>query len=184
MNKRLFYFVAIAFSASTLFANAMAREESYGGKCLYIDKQEEEQDFKSCQVNLKRETLEVKFEEEENQDNNKTIRARSINQIASGAYATQLLSDSGSAVSGLLLGPVNSVVRIFAPDRDYQQYVISYQGANRSKMVTILNIDRSDAPEFQQELSLITGKLITFRAGQTDNTINVGPDKEDILPSN
>ena len=147
MNKRLFYFVAIAFFASTLFANVMAREESY-------------------------------------QDDNKTIRARSVNEIASGAYATQLLSDSGSAVSGLLLGPVNSVVKIFAPDRDYQQYVISYQGADRSKMVTILNIDRSDAPEFQQELSLITGKLITFRAGQTENTINVAPDMKDIVPSN
>lgn len=42
-----------------------------------------------------------------------------------------------------------------------------------------LNIDRSDAPEFQQELSLATGKLITFQEGQTNTTINVGPNLDD-----
>ena len=184
MNKSLFSFLAIAFCAFSLIPSASAREEPYKGKCLYINEQKEEQGFKSCRVNIEQETLAVNFEREKYQDNNKTITGKSVLELASGEYATQLLSDSGSAVTGILLGPVKFVGNIFAPDRDYQQYIIRYQDANGNEAGTILNIDRSDAPEFQQELSLITGKLITFRPGQTDTNINFGPNVEDVKPRN
>lgn len=182
MNKPLFAFLAIAFYASTSFATAIAREKPYEGKCLYINEQEKKQDFKSCQVNIQQETLAVNFEKEEYQDNNKTITGKSVLEVASGEYAQKLLSDSGSVVSSLLLGPINLVSKIFAPDKDYQQYILTYKNPEGNKTVTILNIDRSDAPEFQQELSIISGKLITFRPGQTNTSINVGPDVEDVLP--
>lgn len=93
-----------------------------------------------------------------------------------------MVNEQATTVSGLLLGPINLVGQIFAPDKDYQQYLITYQNSEANETVTILNIDRSDAPEFQQELSVITGKLITFRPEQTNATINVGPDLEDIKP--
>ncbi|MGV2829467.1 hypothetical protein [Myxosarcina sp. GI1(2024)] len=184
MNKPLFSFLAIAFFISTLFGTAIARERSYGGKCLYLNEQEEEQDFKSCQVNIQQKTLEINFESEKYRDHNQTIMGKSVREIASGEYAQKLLSDSGSAVSGILLGPINVVGKIFAPDKDYQQYIITYKKPEGDETITILNIDRSDAPEFQQELSLITGKLITFQPGQTETTINIGPDVEDIKPGN
>lgn len=176
--------LAIAFYASTSIATAIAREQAYGGKCLYVNEQEEEQDFKSCQVNIEQETLEINFEREKYRDYNTTIVGKSVREIASGEYAQKLLSDSGSAVSGILLGPINLVGKVFVPDKDYQQYIITYKKPEGDETVTILNIDRSDAPEFQQELSLITGKLITFRPEQTDTTINVGPNIEDIKPGN
>ncbi len=184
MNKPLVSFLAIAFSAFSLLPSATAREEPYKGKCLYMNEQEEKQDFESCQVNIQQETLFINFEKEEHQDNNKTITGQSVRELASGEYATQLLSDTGGVVSGLLLGPVNIVGNIFAPKRDYQQYIIRYQDAEGNEAATILNIDRSDAPEFQQELSIISGKLITFQPGQENTTINVGPDVEDIVPGN
>ena len=184
MNKPLFSFLAIAFYACSLLSSATAREEPYKGKCLYINEQEEKQDFKSCQVKIQQETLIVNFKKEEHQAKNTTIAGKSVQELASGEYATQLLSDTGSAVSGLLLGPVKIVGNIFAPDRDYQQYIIRYQDVDGNETATILNIDRSDAPEFQQELSIITGKLITFRPGQTNTSIDIGPDVEDIVPGN
>jgi hypothetical protein len=182
LHKFLFLIFSLTFGLSTMLATAVAREKSYKGKCLYINEQEEEQDFKSCQVNIMQETLDINFEDEEDRDKNSTITGESVQEIASGEYAQKLLSDSGSAVSGLLLGPINIVGKIFAPDKDYQQYIITYQNSEANETVTILNIDRSDAPEFQQELSVITGKLITFRPEQTNATINVGPDLEDIKP--
>ena len=151
---------------------------------IYINEQEEKREFKSCQVHIQQKTLKINFEEKEHQNNNKTIVGKSVLKIYSGEYATKLLSDSGNAVTGALLGPVNAVANVFAPERDYQQYVIQYRKAGGDKTGTILNINRSDAPEFQQELSLITGRLIIFREGQTDTVINVGPDLEDIKPRN
>ncbi len=176
MNKLLFLFLAIAYVVNTLASTAVAREEPYGGKCLYLDEQEEEQEFKSCQVNIQQADLIINFEDEEHQDNNKTIPAKSVVEIASGEYAKKLLSDTGSIVGGILLAPITLVGKIFAPDRDYQQYVITYNDASGNKTATVLNIDRSDAPEFQQELSITTSKLITFQPGQTNTTIDVGPD--------
>jgi hypothetical protein len=184
MNKLLFSIFAIAYSINIMFAIAVAREKPYGGKCLYINEQEQEQDFQSCQVNIQQETLEINFEKEEYQDNDRSITGKSVREIASGEYAQKLLSDSGSAVSGILLGPISVVGRIFVPDKDFQQYLITYTNPEGKETVTILNINRSDAPEFQQELSLITGKLITFQPGQTNTTIDIGPDVEEIKPSN
>lgn len=184
MNKSLLYFLAIALYTFSLLSSATAREEPYEAKCLYVNEQEEKQDFKSCQVKIQQETLAVNFEKEDYQDNNNTITGKSVLELASGEYATQLLSDTGGVVSGLLLGPVKIVGNIFAPDRDYQQYIIRFQGAEGNEAAIILNINRSDAPEFQQELSLLTGKLITFRPGQTNTSINFGADVEDIVPGN
>lgn len=84
MNKPLFSFLAIAFFISTLFGTAIARERSYGGKCLYLNEQEEEQDFKSCQVNIQQKTLEINFESEKYRDHNQTIMGKSVREIASG----------------------------------------------------------------------------------------------------
>ena len=182
MNKTLFSFLAIAFYGFSWLSSAIAREEPYKGQCLYINEQEEKQDFESCQVKIQQDTLMLNFEEEEHQEKNTTITGKSVKELASGEYATQLLSDSGGAVSGLLLGPVNMVGNIFAPDQDFQQYIIHYEDTNNKEAITIVNIDRSDAPEFQQELSLLTGKLITFRPGQENTTINIGPDVDDVVP--
>ena len=176
MNKLLFSGLAIAYIASNVFASAIAREKPYEGKCLYIDREEQEQKFKPCQVTIQQKTLAVNFEKEKYQDNNKTIVGSRVVEIASGEYAQKLLSDSGSVVSGILFAPINIVGRIFVPDRNYQQYIIDYKDARGKKTATILNINRSDAPEFQQELTVITRKLITFRAGQTRTTIDIGPD--------
>ncbi len=180
MNKFLVSFLAIAYSTTILLPAAIAREKPYGGKCLYIDEEAEDQKFRSCEVNIKQKTLTINFEKEQFQDDNKTIPTRSIFEIASGEYAKKLLSDSGSIVSGILLGPISAVGRIFAPNRNYQQYVIEYTDSKGKKTATILNINRSDAPEFQQELTVTTRKLITFKPGQTNTTINVGPDIDDI----
>ena len=180
MNKLLFSFLAIAYYASTLFAIAVARENPYGGECLYINEQKEEQDFKSCQVSIQQETIEVNFEKEEHKDNDKTITSKSVQEIASGEYAKKLLSDSGSVAGGILLGPITGIAKIFVPDKDYQQYIIEYTNNKGEKTATILKIDRSDAFEFQQELTVITGKLITFQPKQTETTIDVGPNVEDI----
>ncbi len=174
MNKLLFYFLAIAYVANTFFASAVAREKPYGGKCLYINKEKEEQEFKSCKVSIQQETLEINFEKEEHQDNNKTITGKSVVEIASGEYAKKLLSDTGSIVGGILLGPIGGVARLFS--RDYQQYILEYTNTKGEKDATVLNIDRSDTPEFQQELTIITGKLITFQPKQTETTVDVGPD--------
>ena len=160
--------------------SAVAREETYGGRCLYLNKEKEEQEFKPCQVSLSQSTIEVNFEKEEYQEDDKTIAANSVYEIASGAYATKLLSDTGSIVSNILLGPISLVGRIVRPNRDFQQYIVQYTNTGGEKTATILNINRSDAPEFQQEISLLTGQLITFREGQTRTTIDVGPDIEDI----
>ena len=176
MNKLLFSFLAIAYVASNFFVSAIARDKPYEGKCLYIDEEEQEQKFKPCQVTIQRKTLTVNFEKEKYQDDNKTILGSRVLEIASGEYAQKLLSDSGSVVSGILFAPINFVGRIFVPDRNYQQYIIDYKDGRGKKTATILNINRSDAPEFQQELTVITRKLITFRAGQTRNTIDIGPD--------
>ena len=184
MNKLLYSILAIAYVANTLCASAVAREEPYEGKCLYLNEQEEKQEFKSCQVNLQQSNLIISFEKEEHQDDNKTISSNSIFEIASGEYAQQLLSDSGSIVSGVLFAPINLVAQIFSPKRDYQQYIIQYKNTDEVDTATILNIDRSDAPEFQQELSLATGKLITFQEGQTNTTIDVGPNRDDIKSGN
>ncbi len=180
MNKFLVSFLVIAYSTTILLPAAIAREKPYGGKCLYIDEEAEDQKFRSCEVNIKQKTLTINFEKEQFQDDNKTIPTRSIFEIASGEYAKKLLSDSGSIVSGILLGPISAVGRIFAPNRNYQQYVIEYTDSKGKKTATILNINRSDAPEFQQELTVTTRKLITFKPGQTNTTINVGPDIDDI----
>ena len=180
MNKLLFSLLAIAFSVNTLFASAVARKKPYKGECLYINKQEQEQDFKSCQLNIQQKNLKINFEDEELKKNNTTISGKSVQKIASGEYAQKLLSESGGIVSGVLLGPVNSVTQIFAPDRDYQQYIIEYKGPDGKDSATILHIERSDLPEFQQELTVISGKLITFQEGQTNTTINVGPDLPDV----
>ncbi len=176
MNKLLFSSLAIAYVASNLLVGAVAREKPYEGKCLYIDREEQEQTFKPCQVNIQQKTLAVNFENEKYQDNNKTISGSGVVEIASGEYAQKLLSDSGSVVSGILFAPINLVGRIFVPDRNYQQYIIDYQDSRGKKTATSLNINRSDAPEFQQELTVITRKLITFRSGQTRTTIDIGPD--------
>ena len=176
MNKLLFSTLAIAYVASNFFVSAIARDKPYEGKCLYIDREEQEQKFKPCQVTIQQKTLAVNFEKEKYQDNNKTIVGSRIAEIASGEYAQKLLSDSGSVVSGILFAPINLVGRIFVPDRNYQQYIINYKDGRGKKTATILNINRSDAPEFQQELTVITRKLITFRAGQTRTTIDIGPD--------
>ena len=180
MNKLLFSIFAIAYTASTLFATAIAREEPYGGKCLYLDEQEEKQEFKSCQVNIDQGSLIVNFEKEEYKDDNKTIPAQSVLEVASGEYAQKLLTDSGSIVTRILLGPISLVGKILAPDRNYQQYILTYNDNNGDKTATILNINRSDAPEFQQELTVTTNKLITFQPGQTNTRINVGPNVDDV----
>ncbi len=176
MNKLLFSFLAIAYVANNLLASAVARDKPYEGKCLCINEQDQEQKFKSCQVNIQQKNLAINFAKEKYQDNNKNVSGKSVLEIASGEYAKKLLSDTGSIVSGILLAPVNLVGKIFVPDRDYQQYVIEYKDTKGKKTATVLNINRSDAPEFQQELTLITGKLITFRPGQTNTTIDIGPD--------
>lgn len=181
MNKFLFLILTLVYSVDIMLATAVAREKPYEGKCLYINEEEQEQDFESCQVNILQDTLEINFAEEEHQNENRAITGKSVREIASGEYAQKLLSDTGSAVSGLLLGPVKIVGNIFAPDKDYQQYIITYQDSEANETVTILNIERSDAPEFQQELSLITGRLITFQSGQTNTTIDFGSDVGDII---
>lgn len=178
MNKLLFPFLAIAYIANGLTISAFAREEPYGGRCLYVNQEKQEQEFKPCQVNIQQQTIEINFTKEQHQDNNKTINSKSVLEIASGEYAKKLLSDSGSIVGGILLGPISGVTRIFS--RDYQQYILEYTNNKGEKTATILNIDRSDTPEFQQELTVITGKLITFQPKQTETTINVGPDAEDL----
>ena len=180
MNKLLFSFFSIIYTLNLLASSAVARDEPYGGRCLYLNKEKEEQEFKPCQVTIQQGNITVNFEKEEYQEDDKTIAAKSVSQIASGAYATKLLSDSGSLVSGILLGPISFVGRIFVPNKDYQQYILEYQNAAGEKTATVLNIDRSDAPEFQQEISLLTGQLITFREGQTQTRIDVGPDVEDV----
>ncbi|MDJ0647243.1 MAG: hypothetical protein QNJ60_00920 [Xenococcaceae cyanobacterium MO_188.B19] len=180
MNKLIFSLLAIMYSTTILLPAAIAREKPYGGKCLYIDEEAEDQKFRSCEVNIKQKTLTINFDKEQYQDDNKAISARNISEIASGEYAKKLLSDSGSIVSGILLGPINLIGKIFVPDRNYQQYIIEYKDAKGKKTATILNVNRSDAPEFQQELTVMTRKLITFRPGQTNTIINVGPDIDDI----
>ena len=179
MNKLLFSFFSIIYALNLLTISAIAREEPYGGRCLYLNKEKEEQEFKRCQVTLQQGKLAVNFEEEKYQSDDKTIAVNSIYEIASGAYATKLLSDSGSLVSGILLGPISLVGRIIKPNQDYQQYILQYTNEGE-KTATILNINRSDAPEFQQEISLATGNLIIFREGQTSTTIDVGPNVEDV----
>ncbi|MGK7893394.1 MAG: hypothetical protein AB4372_07165 [Xenococcus sp. (in: cyanobacteria)] len=179
MNKLLFSFFSIICTLNLIATSAIAREEPYGGRCLYIDKEKEEQQFKRCQVTIQQGNLAVKFDEEKYQEDDKTIAVKSIYEIASGAYATKLLSDSGSLVSGILLGPISLVGRIVRPNQDFQQYILHYTDQGK-KTATVLNINRSDIAEFQQELSLVTGKLIIFREGQTRTTIDVGPDIEDI----
>ena len=180
MNKLLFSLFTIIYTVNLLATSAVAREEPYGGKCIYLNEAEEKQEFKDCQVTLGQGNITVNFEKEEYQSDNKTIVGKNVSGIASGEYATKLLSDSGSVVSGILLGPISLVGRIFVPNKDYQQYVLEYTDQGGEKTATVLNIDRSDAPEFQQEVSLLTGQLITFREGQTQTTIDVGPDVEDI----
>ncbi len=177
MNKLLFSFLTIIYSFNLLATSAVAREEPYGGRCLYLNKEKEEQEFKPCKVTIQQGNIAVNFEKEEYQEDDKTIAAKSVYEIASGAYATQLLSDTGSIVSGILLGPISLVGRIVRPNRDFQQYIVQYTDKGE-KTATILNINRSDTPEFQQELSLVTGKLIIFREGQTRTTIDIGPDIE------
>ncbi len=179
MNKLLFSFLGIIYALNLLATSAIAREEPYGGRCLYINKEKEEQQFKRCQVTIQQGKLAVNFNEEKYQDDNKTIAVKSVYEIASGAYATRLMSDSGSLVSGILLGPISLVGRIVRPNRDFQQYILHYTDKGE-KTATILNINRSDIAEFQQEISLVTGKLIIFREGQTRTTIDIGPDVEDI----
>lgn len=180
MKKLLFSFLAIAYIANSLLASAVAKEDPYGGKCLYINKEKEEQEFKSCLVDIQQQTIAINFEKEKYQDNDKTITSGSVFEIASGEYAKKLLSDTGGIVGGILLAPVALVGKIFAPNRDYQQYILQYTNTEGEKTATILNINRSDAPEFQQELTIITGKLITFQPKQTETTIDVGPDVEDL----
>ena len=180
MNQFIVPLLAIAYSTTMLIPAAVAREKPYGGRCLYLDEEAEDQKFRPCQVDFKQKTLTINFEKAEFKDNNKAIPTRSIFEIASGEYAKKLLSDSGSLVSGILLGPINAVGRIFVPDRNYQQYIIEYKDPKGKKTATILNINRSDAPEFQQELTVTTRKLITFRPGQTNTIVDVGPDVDDI----
>ncbi len=180
MNKLLFSFFTIIYTVNLLATSAIAREEPYGGRCLYINKEKEEQQFKRCQVTIQQGNIAVNFEEEKYQEDDKTIAVKSIYEIASGAYATKLLSDSGSLVSGILLGPISLVGRIVRPNQDFQQYILQYTDKEGEKTATILNINRSDIAEFQQELSLVTGKLIIFREGQTRTTIDIGPDVEDV----
>ena len=162
--------------ASSVILTASARDEAYVGKCLYIDEAAEEGDFKSCQVSIQGSTIQVNFDDEDYQSGNTAISGDSVVELSSGEYAEQLLSDSASAVSGIFLGPANMVVGIFAPDRDYQQYVLRYKDADENETATVLNIERSDAPEFQQDLSIASGRVIVFREGQTNTLINVGPD--------
>ena len=180
MNKFLFSLFTIIYTLNLVAVSAIAREEPYGGRCLYLDKEKEEQQFKRCQVTIQQGKIAVNFEQEQYQSDDKTITAKSVYEIASGAYATRLLSDSGSLVSGILLGPISLVGRIIKPNRDFQQYILHYTDQGGKKTATILNINRSDIAEFQQEISLVTGKLIVFREGQTRTTIDVGPDVEDI----
>ena len=180
MNKILFSFFSIIYTLNLLASSAVARDEPYGGRCLYLNKEKEEQEFKPCQVTIQQGNITVNFEKEEYQEDDKTIAAKSVSQIASGAYATKLLSDSGSVAGGILLGPITGIAKIFVPDKDYQQYIIEYTNNKGEKTATILKIDRSDAFEFQQELTVITGKLITFQPKQTETTIDVGPNVEDI----
>ncbi len=179
MNKLLFSLFTIIYTVNLLATSAAAREEPYGGRCLYLDKEKEEQQFKRCQVTIQQGKLAVKFDEEKYQEDDKTIAVKSIYEIASGAYATKLLSDSGSLVSGILLGPISLVGRIIKPNQDFQQYILQYTDQGE-KTATVLNINRSDAPEFQQEISLTSGQLIVFREGQTRTTVDVGPDIEDV----
>ena len=180
MNKLLFSCLSIIYTLNLVTTSAVAKDEPYGGRCLYINKEKEEQQFKRCQVTIQQGKIAVKFDEEKYQEDDKTIAAKSIYEIASGAYATKLLSDSGSLISGILLGPISLVGRIIKPNQDFQQYILQYTDNQGKKTATMLNINRSDAPEFQQELSLTTGKLIVFREGQTRTTVDVGPDIEDV----
>lgn len=176
MNKLLLTLFVLGYSLNTLLATAIAEEKDYKGKCLFIDKQENEQKFKPCKVNIQKQTLGINFDKEKYQAGDQKIRGRSITEIASGQYAKKLLSDSGGIVTGILLGPINAVGRIFVPDRDYQQYILQFKDSRGQKTATILNIDRSDAPEFQQELTVLTRKLIDFQPGQTSKVIDIGPD--------
>ncbi len=180
MNKLLFSFLTIIYSFNLLATSAIAREEPYGGRCLHINEAEEEQAFRRCNVTIRQGNLEINFRQEKYQDGDKTIATNSIFEIASGAYAAQLLSDTGSLVSGILLGPISLVGRIVRPNQDFQQYILQFTNTEGEKDATILNINRSDIAEFQQELSLVTGKLITFREGQTRTTIDIGPNIEDV----
>ena len=147
MNKLLFSFLTIIYTVNLLATSAIAREEPYGGRCLYLNKEKEEQQFKRCKVTIQQGKLGVKFDEEKYQSDDKTIGVKSIYEIASGAYATKLLSDSGSLVSGILLGPISLVGRIIRPNQDFQQYILHYTNPGGERTATILNINRSDAPE-------------------------------------
>lgn len=180
MNKFLFLGLTIAYLAKTGLASAVGREEPYRGRCLYLNEAEEEQSLNRCEVNIQSGNIQINFQQERYQDGNKIIPAESVAEIASGAYATRLLSDSGSLVSGILLGPLGVVGRIIRPNRDFQQYILEYVMTGEEQTATILNINRSDAPEFQQELTLVTGKFITFHEGQTSTTVDLGPNFEDV----
>ncbi len=166
----------VTYFASNLLSSAVAQDKSFAGRCLYLDEQDLEQKFKPCKVNIQQNNLAINFDKWKYQGSNKTVSGQSVMEIASGEYAKKLLSDTGSLISGILFAPINIVGKLVAPNRDYQQYIIEYKNTKGEETATVLNINRSDAPEFQQELTLITGKLITFQPGQTKTTIDVGPD--------
>lgn len=84
------------------------------------------------------------------------------------------MTDSGSVIGGILLGPVGLVSRFF--NRDYQQYVLDYKTAQGHTSSTVLRLKRGDAPQFQQELSQLTGLMIRFEPPQKETIIDVGPD--------
>ena len=176
MKKFLLALFAVGYSLNASLSMASVEEKAYKGKCLFIDKEENEQKFKPCQVKIATNTLQIDFDKEKYQEGNQTITGKEITDIASGQYAQKLLSDSGSIVSGILLGPINLVGRIFVPDRDYQQYILTFQDNKGEETATVVNINRADAPEFQQELTILTHKLINFQPGQTSRIINIGPD--------
>ncbi|WP_156914933.1 hypothetical protein [Rubidibacter lacunae] len=143
----------------------------YNGRCFHAG----EQDMKSCFVSIAQSETEVIFEKEEYQYGNVTIPKNAITAIASGNYAKRLMTDTGSIIGSLLIGPASFISRQFY-DKEYQQYVLDYTQPDGDPTSIVLRLRRRDATVYQQGLTVITGRYIGFEEPQTDTAIDVGPD--------
>lgn len=160
---------------TALFASSNVLAATYNAKCIYADTQEEKTSFPSCSVNISNSSVGISFGNEKYQSANQTLSGKNVTGIASGEYATKLMSSRASFVSGLFLGPVNSLTKLFLPDRNYQQYIVKYKNSQNQETATIIRVSQADAPQFQQDLTIATGRLVVFEEAQTRTTINVVP---------
>lgn len=156
-----------------LMSSSTAIAKDYSGRCLYIDQENSESKFRSCLINTTKSTLVTTFKNDKFQKGNKSIKGSQIIQIASGNYAKRLLSDSGSIIGRIIFSPIGLVSGLFK--KDSQEYVIDYKQKGR-EMATVIRVEIKQAPEFQQELRVLTReKIIRFDDPKRSNIINVGP---------